>query len=245
VVGVTQPDGFYFTESVFNATAGQTSFAVTHTVGDVLVFKNGILLSNTEYSETGTTVVLSTACTINDKVVVYNMRAVSTDVNYEFMNVEVLTVGTSSVICNIPPYQLFEAGDKVTFANTGTPTQYTVSTYVASTKTITFTTTLSGVAVGNQIYRYRAASQQYRPFTRVEVDLSAVNAYTPTAISIANGFELLFNSILLKRDECSMFSLSTSSSNCSSLFKAFSCFSCSTCSFDFLLKKFIFIILSL
>ncbi len=192
VVGFTQPDGFYFTESVFNATAGQTSFAVTHTVGDVLVFKNGVLLSNTEYSETGTTVVLSTACAINDKIVVFNMRAVSTDVNYEYMNTEVLTVGASSVICNIPPYQLFEAGDKVTFANTGTPTQYTVLSYAATTKTITFTTTISGVSVTNQIYRYRAASQQYRPFTRVEVDLTSVSAYTPTAISIANGFELLF-----------------------------------------------------
>lgn len=191
VVGFTQPDAFYFTESVFNATAGQTSFAVTHTVGNVIVFQNGVLLSNTEYTETGTTVVVNTACAVNDKVVVLNMRAVATDATYEYMNTEVLTVGSSSVVCNLPPYQLFEAGDKVTFANTGTPTQYTVSTYVASTKTITFTTTLAGVSVSNQIYRYRSAGQQYRPFTRIEVDLTAVSAYTPTEISVANGFEFL------------------------------------------------------
>jgi hypothetical protein len=191
VVGFTQPDAFYFTESVFNATASQTSFAVTHTVGDVIVFRNGALLSNTEYTETGTTVVLNNACAVNEKVVVLNMRAVATDATYEYMNTEVLTVASSSVVCSIPPYQLFEAGDKVTFANTGTPTQYTVSTYVAATKTITFTTTISGVVAADQIFRYRTAGQQYRPFSRIEVDLVSASSYTPTDISVANGFEFL------------------------------------------------------
>jgi hypothetical protein len=102
-------------------------------------------------------VVVNTACALNDKVVVLNMRAVATDATYEYMNTEVLTVGSSSVVCSIPPYQLFEAGDKVTFASTGTPTQYTVLTYVAATKTITFTTTISGIVAADQIFRYRSA----------------------------------------------------------------------------------------
>lgn len=192
VVGFTQPDGFYFTESVFSATAGQTSFAVTHVVGNVLVYRNGVLLSNTEYTETTSAVIMNTACVLGEIVVVINMRAVSTDAYYEPLITAVNTVGASSVVYTDAPYQLIEAGDLITFANTGTPTQYTVQSVNTTTKTITFTTTISGVTAGLPIFRYRAAGSAYRPFSRVEVDLTNVTSYTPSEITVLNGYELLF-----------------------------------------------------
>ncbi len=192
VVGFTQPDNFYFTESVFSATAGQTSFAVTHVVGNVLVYRNGVLLSNTEYTETTSAVIMNTACALGEIVVVFNMRAVSTDAYYEPLITAVNTVGSNSVVYTDAPYQLIEAGNVITFANTGTPTQYTVQSVNTTTKTITFTTTISGVTAGLPIYRYRAAGSAYRPFSRIEVDLTNVASYTPSEISLLNGYELLF-----------------------------------------------------
>jgi hypothetical protein len=192
VVGFTQPDSFYFTETIFSATAGQTSFAVTHVVGNVLVYRNGVLLSTSEYTETTTTVVMNNACAVGEIVVVLNMRAVSTDVYYEPLQTAVNTVGSNTVVYTDAPYQLLEAGNVITFANTGSPTQYTISTVNTSTKTITFTTTLSGVTAGLPIYRYRAAGSAYRPFSRIEVDVTAISTYTPTEITIQNGFECLF-----------------------------------------------------
>ncbi len=192
VVGFTQPDNFYFTESVFSATAGQTSFAVTHVVGNVLVYRNGVLLSDTEYTETTSAVIMNTACALGEIVVVLNMRAVSIDAYYEPLITAVDTVGASSVVYTDAPYQLIEAGNVITFANTGTPTQYTVQSVNTTTKTITFTTTISGVTAGLPIYRYRAAGSAYRPFSRVEVDLTNVTSYTPSEITVLNGYELLF-----------------------------------------------------
>jgi hypothetical protein len=192
VVGFTQPDAFYFTESVFTATGGQTSFAVTHIVGNVLVFRNGILLSTTEYTETSTTVVLNNACAAGETVVVFNMRAVSTDIYYEPLQTSVNTAAGFVVNYTFNPYQIIEPGDKITFANTGTPTQYTVASTDTTFNNITFTTSVAGVAAGSQIYRYRAAGSEYRPFSRIEDDVTFVSDYASGVITITNGFELVF-----------------------------------------------------
>jgi hypothetical protein len=61
--------GAAYTKTDFTATAGQTSFSATYTVGYVDVFYNGSKLSTSEYTaSTGTTVVLGTACAVNDIV---------------------------------------------------------------------------------------------------------------------------------------------------------------------------------
>jgi hypothetical protein len=191
VVGFTEQDNFYFTETVFLATASQTTFSVTHIVGQILVFRNGVLLSTTEYTETSTTVVMATACAAGEIIVIYNMRAVSADPFYDPMQITVATTASNSVTYNDAPHQIINAGDKLTFSNTGTPTQYTVSTINTSTKTITFTTTITAPAINSIIYRYRAAGE-YTPFSRWEVDLTAVSSYLPTAFGITNGAEMLF-----------------------------------------------------
>ena len=61
----------YRTVTNFTATAGQTSFSVpSYTVGYIDVYRNGVRLVSTDFTATtGTTVVLSNACTVGDSVV--------------------------------------------------------------------------------------------------------------------------------------------------------------------------------
>lgn len=61
--------------TLFTATAGQTTFTVNYSVGFVDVFYNGSKLDSSEFTATnGTSIVLGTACVLNDKVevVAYN-----------------------------------------------------------------------------------------------------------------------------------------------------------------------------
>jgi hypothetical protein len=60
----------YRTVTDFTATAGQTSFSVpSYTVGYIDVFRNGVRLAAADFTATtGTTVVLSNACTVGDTV---------------------------------------------------------------------------------------------------------------------------------------------------------------------------------
>lgn len=61
--------GTGYSRTSITATAGQTSFSATYTVGSVLVFVNGVLLNTTDYTAaTGTTVVLAVAANLNDLV---------------------------------------------------------------------------------------------------------------------------------------------------------------------------------
>jgi hypothetical protein len=79
----------------------------------------------------------------------------------------------------------------MTFANTGSPTQYTVSNVNYTTRQITFTGAVTASA-GNQIYTYRAAASSYRVFSRYETDLTSASAYTPTTWNFDSGFETPF-----------------------------------------------------
>jgi hypothetical protein len=192
VVGFTSPDTFYYTESVFTATASQTTFSVTHVVGNVLVFKNGVLLDLTEYSETSTTIVLATACSVGEVVVIINVRAVSVSDYYEPNNITIASSTTNSVTYANAPWQTIEAGDLLCFANTGSPITYTVSSVNSSTKVITFTTTITGATAGLTIYRFRASGTTYRPFSRYTVSFASTSTYTPTEWAVNSGFEEIF-----------------------------------------------------
>jgi hypothetical protein len=65
---VTPATGTY-TRTTFTATAGQTSFTASYTVGYVQVYLNGILLNSADYTATtGTTVVLAAAAAAGDIV---------------------------------------------------------------------------------------------------------------------------------------------------------------------------------
>jgi hypothetical protein len=60
------------TITTFTATAAQTTFSVSYTQGLIDVFYNGSCLAQTEYTATnGTSIILATACQVNDIVAVY------------------------------------------------------------------------------------------------------------------------------------------------------------------------------
>lgn len=192
VVGFTEQDTFYYTENVFNATSGQTTFNVTHTVGWVLVFRDGVLLDPSEYSETATTVVMGSACAVNEKVVIIYMYGVSTSQYYEPLNITIASSTSNSITYNNAPWNAINAGDQLCFSNTGTPTLYTVSSINTTTKVITFTGTIAGATAGLTVYRNRAAGSQYAPFSRYDQDVSAITSFTPTTYSLNNGYESIY-----------------------------------------------------
>ena len=79
VVGFESPDDFYFTKQSFTATAGQTVFSVTrgtgYIVGQCLVFKNGLLLETSEYTDATSTVTLSVGATLGDIVSIVSVKS--------------------------------------------------------------------------------------------------------------------------------------------------------------------------
>lgn len=190
VVGFTQQDDFFFTETVFTATASQTSFSLTHIVGQVLVFHQGCMLSTSDYSETSTTVVLNNACDAGEIIIMLSMRAVSAAVFYDQQYITVATTGSDYVTYNDAPHSILAVGDILTFSDVGTPTQYTISAIDLGLKKITFTTTITAPAVSTQIYRYRPIGE-YAPYYRWEIDVSEISSYTPTTFGITNGAEML------------------------------------------------------
>jgi hypothetical protein len=192
VVGFTEQDEFYYTETVFDATAGQTTFSITHTVGWVLVFRNGVLLSNTEYTETTSTVVMNNACAVNEKIVVIYMYGKAISQFYEPLNITVASSGSNTVTYSNAPWDIINPGDQLCFTNTGTPTLYTVSTINVNTKVITFTGTIAGATIGNTIYRNRAAGSNYAPFSRYEQDVTSITSFTPTTYTLNNGYECIY-----------------------------------------------------
>jgi len=76
VVGFEPPDGFLYSEQEFTATSGQTVFTVTsrtsgnYLAGNSWVFINGALQNPSTYTDTTTTVTLSTGATLNDVVTI-------------------------------------------------------------------------------------------------------------------------------------------------------------------------------
>lgn len=198
VVGFTSPDDFYFTVDYFTATSGQTVFTPTtrganYITGQNLIFQNGCLLSTSDYTETNTTFTLNVGADLNDIIACVSMRAISTGVYYENLLLSVDSTSTNTLTWGAGelPYQLINVGDKLTFSNTGTPTQYTVTAVNYSTRQITFSTNPVATS-GNIIYRYRAASSSYPVFSRWEFDLTATGSYTPTTWNVHSGYELLF-----------------------------------------------------
>lgn len=198
VVGLVAPDGFYFTSDEFTATAGQTVFTppargAGFITGQDLVFRNGeLLVPTSDYTETNSAVTMNNACAVGDTVTIISFRSTSTAVYYADMGIAYSSgSGTNTLTYINLPSALIQAGDVLTFGNTGTPTQYTVSSINYSTKQIVFTTTFTATA-GNLIYRYRALGSTYKSFSRWDVTLTAAASYTPTQFQLQSGAELLF-----------------------------------------------------
>ena len=73
-----------FSSTTFTATAGQTSFTISHTQGFVQVFMNGLLLDETvDYTSNGTAITLTSGAAAGDEieVVAYNTFSVGDALN--------------------------------------------------------------------------------------------------------------------------------------------------------------------
>ena len=73
--------------SEFTATAGQTTFPFTYNpssgISGLQVFKNGIQLSSSQYTASnGTSVILGTACAVNDKIRLMGIQAATTSISF-------------------------------------------------------------------------------------------------------------------------------------------------------------------
>lgn len=197
VVGVVPPDSFYYTSEDFTATAAQTIFTPTarqagYITGQDLVYRNGVLLDTTEYTETSTTVTMNTACIAGESVAIVSMRSVAAAATYEDLGLLYSSgTGTTTLTYSNLPHQIINAGDKLTFSNSGSPTQYTVSTINYVTKQIVFTAAFTATA-GNSVYRYRASGSTYPSFSRWTATLTAASTYTPTTFQLVSGSEFLF-----------------------------------------------------
>jgi hypothetical protein len=198
VVGFATPDNFYMTIDNFVATSGQTVFSVTrnanYILGQCLVFQNGLLLDEADYTDAAASVTLTTGAGLNNNITIISMRAISSNTFYNNTHLNVLSVAGAVVTWNGAnmPFQYIDVGSILTFANTGSPTQYTVSSVNYATQQITFTTTVTSVSAGAGIYEYRAASSSYRAFSRFEATLTNQSSYEPTDWDFQSGYELPF-----------------------------------------------------
>ena len=197
VVGFTTPDDFYMTIDNFVATASQTAFSVTRNAnyinGQCWVFQNGCLLNQDEYTDTNTTVTLDTGADVGDQIAIISFRAISSGNYYDPTGLVVHSVVGAVVTYDSVtlPYQSINAGDIMTFSNSGTPTQYTVSSVNYATYEITFTASVTATA-GDSIYTYRSAGSSYPVFSRFSASLSNASDYTPTELAFHSGYELPF-----------------------------------------------------
>jgi hypothetical protein len=89
VVGFTTPDPFYMTIDQFTATANQTVFTVTRGSGYIadqcLVFVNGVLFDESEYTDTAGstgTVTFATGLILGDKVTITSMKSSNSGTPY-------------------------------------------------------------------------------------------------------------------------------------------------------------------
>jgi hypothetical protein len=81
VVGFAAPDDFFYTMTAYDAAGGQTVFSVTrgirYVVGNCFVFRNGLLLDTTEYTDASSSVTLSTGAMTDDIITIISFASVN------------------------------------------------------------------------------------------------------------------------------------------------------------------------
>lgn len=171
-------------------------------VGQDWVFRNGLLLDPTsDYTETNTTVTMNTACVVGEQIAILSFEPIANSATYEDLGIVYSSgTGTTTVTFSNLTHQLINVGDKLTFANTGSPTQYTVSSVNYATSQIVFTAAFTATS-GAIIYRYRAAGSAYPAFSRFGATVSAQSTYTPTTYQLVSGSEVIFLNGVIVNDQ--------------------------------------------
>jgi len=170
--------------------------------GQNWVFRNGLLLDPiSDYTETNTTITLNNACVVGEQIAIFSFMPVANSVTYANLGIVYLSgSGTSTVTYGNLTHQLINVGDQLAFANTGSPTLYTVSSVNYATSQITFTAAFTATA-GANIYRYRATGSTYPAFSRFGATLSAASTYTPTEWQFVSGSEVVFLNGVIVNDQ--------------------------------------------
>ena len=134
------------TVNTYTATAGQTTFSATYTVGYVDVFLNGAKLSENEYTATnGTSIVLDTGASLDDivEVVSFTDLNISTPTSISLTGPytqTVVSLGTTDINLSSGNYftKAVSAASTFTFSNppsSGTVQSFTVEIDVTGTNT--------------------------------------------------------------------------------------------------------------
>ena len=135
--------------TAFTATAAQTSFTVSYSVGFVDVFYNGSKLAASEFTATtGTAIVLATACVLNDivEVVAYNYTVGAFTGVGGSGTVNYLSKWTATGTLNNS--LIFDNGTNVGIGNTNTSYTLDVSGTLRNTTSAYFATTSGSVGIG-------------------------------------------------------------------------------------------------
>ena len=193
VVGFSAPDAFYYTMTAFTASSGQTAFSVSrgseYVVGNCWVFRNGLFLDASDFTDASSTVTLGTGATSGDIVTVISFASVGT-INLATTgasgtgSVATLTFATQTVAP-------FTVGQSIVIAGV-TPTGYngTKTVTACTTSSVSYASTTTGAqTVAGTIV---PSNQTYKSFSRNSATLSNQGSYTASGFTLVSGNEILY-----------------------------------------------------
>jgi hypothetical protein len=193
----------YRTVTNFTATAGQTSFSVpSYTVGYIDVYRNGVYLPTSDYTATtGTTVVLTNACTVGDTITTISFY-VSSVLNA--IPNTAGSVGSSNIVSGVTLTSPTISGGAITgltsnltfasgtngivFNNSGATINSTLNDYEYGTFNITYSGGGSSPSIVSQSNSYVKIGRSVTVSISTQVNLGS----TSTTLGTISGFPFAF-----------------------------------------------------
>ena len=199
VVGFETPDNFNYTEENFTATSGQTAFSVTRGTGYISgqcwVFRNGVKLQPSLYTDTGGTtgtVTLANGAAAGDFIAIISFKSVNSSsgvyVSFTHNQVTLTNQGnyTASGFTLVDGYELLFLNGTIVNAQD----------YNISGQTITFTDNVSGIL---EIVQWSENNLTVANGTPVNVDVFTVVGQTIYPFSYNSlAFNLYSNGVYLR-----------------------------------------------
>jgi len=195
VVGFSAPDTFYYTMTAFTASSGQTVFSVTrgseYLTGNCWVFRNGLLLDTTEYTDATSTVTLGTGAHASDIITIISFASVnSSSVTYNSFTRN--TVSLSNQASYTASGFTLYSGNELLFLN---GTVVNAQDYNISGQVITFVTAVSGDL---QVIQWTNNNLGVPNGTPVNVDVYTIVGQSTYSFTFdPNAFNLWNNGALL------------------------------------------------
>jgi hypothetical protein len=199
VVGFAAPDDFYYTMTAFIASGGQTVFSVTrgarYVVGNCWVFRNGLLLDTTEYTDAASSVTLGTAAIAGDVVTIVSFASVNTS-SVTYNSFARYTASLTSQATYTASGFTLVSGYELLFLN---GTVVNAQDYNISGQDITF---ISAVTGNLQIIQWTANNLGVPNGTPVNIDAFTISGqsiypftFDPNAFNLWNNGSLLLATV--------------------------------------------------